>query len=420
MKIVHCSTYVGHSSANYRIHKALLKQGIDSKILVLKNDNLLEEVYEIGKYGIKYKTYGNVAYYLNIIEFLTFDKILKLQKGMPFTSGWLGIDICKIPIIKEADIIHLHCVNGAYLSLLAIKRLFNLGKPIVITLHDSWFLTGGCHVLNGCSQYMTGCCECSELVYGFDVVKKLYQNKMNIFSIFKGALTAPSQWTLENARISKITQNIPCYVIGNTLDFNTFDIMSRGMIEKELGCIQENSKTKILFGAQNSTSTPYKGFSYLIQLLEKLKENDPLITERMELHIFGSEEKKVDIFRGYECHFWGYVDDERKLAAIYNLCDVYIVPSLEDSFNQTVLESCACGTPVVSFKTGGINDIIEHKVMGYLAEYKSVDDMEKGLQWVVENNISNQIGIKAREKVMDNFSQDTIAKKYIEVYSNIC
>lgn len=419
MKIVHCSTSVGYSSANYRIHKALLEQNIESDILVLKkNDNNLERVYEIGEYGIRYRIYERLSYYLNICEFLIFDKIIKLQKGMPFTSGIIGIDVSKIPLIQEADVIHLHCVNGAYLSLGAIKKLFGMKKSIVITLHDSWFVTGGCHVLNGCSKYITGCCNCSELDCRIDVAKILHRSKVKLFEKYNGILTAPSNWTRDNAQNSKVAQRIPCFVIGNTLDYNKFNIMTWEMIQNEIENIQEKGKIRILFGALNSTKTPYKGFSYLVDLLKRLKENNPSVAEKIELNIFGAAEENIEALHEYECHFWGYVSDERKLAAIYNLCDVYIVPSLEDSFNQTVLESCACGTPVVSFRTGGICDIIEHKITGYLAEYKSVEDLEKGLLWIIENNVDNQLGKKARKKVIEKFSQDMIAKKFIEVYAN--
>lgn len=421
MKVVHLSTSVSTSSANYRLHTILLKKGIESDILVLhdmcKN---LERVHAISGYGFKYRVYKTLAYYLNIIEFLFLHKIAQVPKGMPYTSGILGIDVRKIPLVKKADIIHLHCVNSAFLSLSSLKKLFNMNKPMVITLHDSWFLTGGCHVLNGCHKFSKECHQCPQLEYWRILTTRQFQKKYKIFQKFKnGVLTAPSEWTYKNVKTSKIASYIPCYIIGNTLDYNVFDIMKDSEITEKIGIINTKRKIRLLFGALNSTVTPYKGFSYLAKALEKLKNERPILAENIELNVFGSDGTDNEIISMYECRFWGCINDERKLAAIYNLCDIYVVPSLEDSFNQTVLESCACGTPVVSFKTGGICDIIEHKVTGYLAEYKNIDDLISGILWMIDNNENNRLGKRARKRAIEKFSEDSISKKFIQIYESI-
>jgi glycosyltransferase, family 1 len=78
----------------------------------------------------------------------------------------------------------------------------------------------------------------------------------------------------------------------------------------------------------------------------------------------------------------------------------------------------ACETPVVAFKTGGIVDIIDHKVNGYLADYRNVEDLAVGIQWVIDNNQNNYLGKQGRDKVIKCFSNDIVATKFIALCDN--
>lgn len=411
MKVVHCSTSVNNTSANTRIHKALLKRGIDSWILTMYgNTSGVPNILEVTKYGVKYYILRRLLYYANIIEFFFLDRICKLRHGMPYTWATWGINICKTPIIKNADIIHIHCINSEYMSLKNIEDIILLGKPVVITLHDSWFLTGGCHVLDGCENYMTGCKSCGEIKRCRRITRRCYRKKRNMLKKRNVYYTAPSQWTYNNYLRSGLARE-KCVIIGNTLNYDIFKPSS----QRE----QRNGSIRLLFGAVNSTETPYKGFAYLIDMLKLFHDMKPDLTQRIELHIFGAYGSEEDILKEYNCKFEGYIKNEKEMARLYDMSDIYIVPSLEDSFNQTVLESCACETPVVSFKTGGICDIIKHKQTGYLAEYKNARDLMQGVEWILSNNKDNCIGKAARNDVKVRFSEEQIASRYIEVYNDI-
>ncbi len=416
MKVVHCCTYVEPHSAHVRLHKALLEEGIDSKLLSLKeNGRIADELYNIREFGRWYSFYQSRAYYLNILRFLFLSKICGLQEGMPYNLGGIGIDISKISVLKEADIIHLHWINDCFLSLKALKRIVRLNKPIVITLHDSWFLTGGCHVLNRCERFSKGCRDCPQLKRNRRLTVRSLKKKKRIFTPAALTAVAPSRWTKGNVEKSPIYQGKRCAIIGNTLDFSVFRPMNSLRKRPE----EKGERIKILFGAINSTTTPYKGFNYLKEMLVLLKESRPELAERIELNIFGAQSGDCEEIKLYRHKFWGFIKEEKELARLYNLCDVYLVPSLEDSFNQTVLESSACGTPVVSFRTGGICDIIKHKQTGYLAEYKDARDLLQGLLWVLDSNRDNSIGKAARADVRERFSREKIAGKYIQVYKRL-
>lgn len=417
MKVVHCSTSVSFSSANYRMHIALLESGIQSDILTLHKSSIdMTNVHEITEYGKKYAICSKTAYFFSILEYLFLDKIAGAMQGMPFTTGIIGCNICNVPLVKDADIIHIHCVNGGFLSIHSMKKLLELNKPIVITLHDSWFLTGGCHVLNGCREFANGCENCKELKRLKYISKKIFLDKSKICSK-SILLTAPSQWTYGNAIQSKLFSKNKCYIVGNTLNFKVFSSMEEQEIFEILKIKKDRRKIKLLFGALNSTNTPYKGFSYLLEMLNEMLNKCPELSQNVELNIFGAEEHPNNIISHFQYKYWGYVSEERKLAAIYNYSDIFVVPSLEDSFNQTVLESCACGTPVVSFQTGGICDIIQHKETGYLAKYKDSKDLLQGILWMIDKK--EIIGIQAQKYVRNTFAQKNIADKFVRIYEEI-
>lgn len=417
IKVVHCCTYAEAHSAHIRLHKALLKYGIDSKVISLKEpQETFAEVYSIRKFGKKYQKYQKMSYYLNILNYWILSKIFGLKNNNPYNLGIFGIDISRIDLIREADVIHLHWINDCFLSLRCLKKLVSLNKPMVITLHDSWFLTGGCHVLNGCDNFEKKCEECPQLAHMQNISSKMFSIKKKILQNANVTLIAPGQWTYQNVLRSNILNDKKCTVIGNTLDYSIFDILNNN---KEKEDVMQKERIKVLFGAINGTKAPHKGFNYLLEMLTLLKQQYPCLAQKIELNIFGSNKSKFSELEGYDCCFWGYIRDEKEMVELYNACDVYIVPSLEDSFNQTVLESCACGTPVVSFQTGGICDIIKHKETGYLAEYKNAFDLLNGLIWVINNNKYNCIGINARKLSMEMFSGKKVFEQYLSIYKNM-
>ena len=87
----------------------------------------------------------------------------------------------------------------------------------------------------------------------------------------------------------------------------------------------------------------------------------------------------------------GYLKDEYSTALVYNAADIFIAPSLAEAFGYVVMEALSCGTPVVGFNVGGIPDMISHKQNGYLAEYKSAEDIAAGIQFCLENNIKGSL-----------------------------
>ena len=121
-------------------------------------------------------------------------------------------------------------------------------------------------------------------------------------------------------------------------------------------------------------------------------------------------------FKVYEMNI---INSQQEMAELYNLADVFVTPAIEDNLPNTVMEALACGVPVAAFNTGGIPDMVDHLKNGYLAEFKSAADLAAGINYVLSSAKKNELSVNARKKVLDNFTNDIVAEKYLAVYQSI-
>lgn len=407
LHIAQVTAGISNQSSPYRLCKAFNCIGVDAQIVTL--DSSVDSDYvTVIKRSVGYRILRKFDDWLIKIEK---GLLYVIDCGIPFSYYHVGVNIIKEEKIKNADIIILHWICGAYISPSGIKRLIKLGKPIIMVCHDNWHFTGGCHVRLGCEKYKDACGKCPELhsKFYYDWSYRLLRKKKRCIRGNKIAIVSPSRWMDENVADSSLFHEFKHHIIPNTVDTELFYDKQ----EKNLRYQNEISDDAIVlaFGAMNAVSNPYKGYSELIGALKILEEKMREIT--IEAIVFGKAdgEKRNT---GIKMHYLGFLS-EKQMVDVYNCADIYIVPSLEDSFNNTVIESMACKTPVVAFKTGGIVDIIDHKHNGYLADYGNIEDLAKGIEWVIKNNDNNCLGERGREKVLDKFSGNVVAPKYVDV-----
>ena len=116
----------------------------------------------------------------------------------------------------------------------------------------------------------------------------------------------------------------------------------------------------------------------------------------------------------------GLITDDRKLAAIYSAADVFAAPSILENLPGTVMESMACGTPCVAFRQGGVADLIDHEISGYLAQPYEVESFARGMAWVLEDdNRHAQLADRARSKIKDGFSLELMSRRYADLYEEL-
>lgn len=399
----------GAAVAAFRLHNAMLVSGIDSKYLVLNrtiNDRVdILTVKKIEKYIIKI---------LNmILEKITIHAMH--AKGGLYSSFKYGIDISKYPEILEADVIYLHWINS-FVNYHTFKRILKNRKPVFWFMHDMFAITGGCHHSFDCTNYQTVCRNCPYRekkhlspdlsVLQYKIKKKIYKKYDNLVFI------VPSKWLFECTQKSGLTQNKQAFHIPNLIDTSVFKPMSKD-IARQLFSL--DIKKKIIgFGADSALINHYKGWGYLKDALEILSKYDSLHDMHIEILVFGSNYSKTIADNiPFPVHFLGHLHDEYSLVMVYSCMDIFVIPSLAESFPNTILECLACDTPVVGFNVGGIPDTVNSNT-GYLAEYKSSEDLAKGVSLLLKKKNPNV------NEYVKSFIAEVILAKHKEMLDSEC
>ncbi|MFK8281202.1 glycosyltransferase family 4 protein [Capnocytophaga cynodegmi] len=411
MKILHINTTDiegGAARAAYRLHKALLKMGIDSQMLVqTKNsdDNTIQTVYKT-KLG---KAYSLLRPFLDALPL----KCYKNRTKTPFSPAWFPFSKV-VDRINEfnPDVVHLHWICG---GMLPIEDLAKIKKPIVWTLHDMWAFTGGEHIDEGQGHYLEKCGYSKVLgsKKENDLSRIGWNRKNKVYSkIDKLLIISPSEWMHNEAKRSSLLKNKIHYFLSNVIDTNLFKPLEKKVAKTLWGLPQD--KKLILFGAMSSTSDPNKGYDLLLKAIKLLNGHN------IEIVVFGSSKPiNEQSLSNYKITYVDRLYDDVSLVSLYNCADVMVVPSRQENLPQTVTESMACGVPVVAFNTTGIPTIIEHKVNGYLASPFSSEDLKNGIEWVLNNEDYEDLSKNARQRIINSFSSEALIPRYLDLYNKI-
>ncbi len=407
----------GAARAAYRLHKALLRCGVESQMLVQKKAS--DDYTVIGPSTKIQKGFGKVRPTLDSIP----TRLYKNKSKTLFSPSWFGFSgiVDKINEINP-DIVHLHWICG---GMMRIEDIAKIKAPIVWSLHDMWAFTGGCHYDEECGKYSEKCGYCKVLrsKKEKDLSRKVRERKAKIFAkIDNMTIVGLSKWMHDSAKKSSLLGNKKVVNLPNPIDTDKFRPFDKQKA-RELWNLPQDKKL-VLFGAMSATSDPRKGYGELSEALFKMNKNYDI-----EFVVFGSSKPLNAPDFGFKTHYLGSLSDDVSLITLYSAVDVMVVPSLQEAFGQTASESMACGTPVVAFGATGLLDIVDHKINGFLAKPFESKDLADGIEWVLSKvqgstfNVqgSELTGLRknARDKVVREFDSKVVAEKYIELYENV-
>ena len=329
------------------------------------------------------------------------------RRIMPFSVNRLADTVHETIHSTYPNIVHLHWLNAGFVRLESLTRI---GVPIVWTLHDMWPFTGVCHYSLNCLRYLEGCGCCPLLASDSnqDISAATFARKQKVYSKLNLTVVTPSAWLGKLAASSPLFQAFPIHVIPNGLDTSIFHPWPKFEARRILN-LPFHSKL-ILFGADHALTNPFKGGRDFVKIFAA---NAPQGTE---LVIFGTaERKKLDT----NIHSLGTIDNDIKLAQLYSACDLYAYPSQQDNLPNTVMEAMACGTPVLAFAIGGIPEMIDHCKNGFLVKSMDMNSFWWSLEKTMQRGELQQLGAIARQKVVQKFSYDKVAKHYMNIYHNV-
>ena len=344
------------------------------------------------------------------------------------SNTWFSYSIYKtdwddyiFEIAVEYDVIHLHWVTQL-ISLDLINRLKAQGKIIVITSHDENYFTGGCHYTAGCTRYSKGCIGCLQLnMDELEISAANLENKQLTFSESGINWLFPSEWLKNQFKKSKIySSENNAIVVRNTLDTNIYNVIDekkKTELRNNLGI--ENADVVIVSGAQNNTELR-KGFTYAEHAIKAIRAKNLESTEPLNIKVitFGHGGELPNGFGIRHIHL-GFIDQE-EIVNVLQVADLLLFTSTEENFSNLILESLACGCPVLGFNIGGIPDIVKDGVNGALVDLVGHESFtNRALKLVFgelkELRKSTEIW---RSNEFQQYENSFIADQLIEIYKD--
>ncbi len=402
----------GAARAAYRLHTGLRKIGVDSKMIV--DSKISDDPNVYGPEGKIRKLWSKVRPFIDKIPLKFYD-----WQKTPFHPAWIGKNIVGEEFTKQADIINLHWIAGGFLSIRGVSRFTKLGKPIVWTLHDMWAFTGGCHYSGECEKYINSCGTCPQLNSDKDndITRRIWRKKRKAYKDLHLTIVTPSRWLAGCAKRSSLLSDSKVEVIPNGLNSSIFKPIDK-MTARNILNLPKNKKI-ILFDI-SATTNRLKGFKYLKKAISELEKMKTFNKDELCLVILGASHSRNIEKISFETKFLGRLYDDFSLALSFSAADVFITPSLQDNLPNTVMESLSCGTPVVGFNIGGISEMVEQQVNGYLSEYKNSKSLAQGIRWILEDeNRAFKLGEAARKKAVEKYSLEMQAEQYESLYRSL-
>ena len=330
-----------------------------------------------------------------------------------------GTDITTIPEFQEADIIHLHWINQGMLSLNDIRKILQSGKPVVWTMHDMWPCTGICHHARECDKYHQECHHCPYIYKGGskkDLSNQVFKKKKELYQLAPITFITCSQWLKGRAGQSALLNGHTIVDIPNPINTGLFKPQNTVAARNRMGL--PTDKKLILFGSVKVTDKR-KGIDYFIESCKLLAEKHPELKEELGVVVYGKNSEQLKPLIPFQVFPLDFISNDKDLVNVYNAVDLYVTPSLEENLPTTIMEAMACGVPCVGFNVGGIPEMIDHLHNGYVAEYKSAEDLANGVIWTLNESEYHTLSEEACRKAVSNYSESTVAKKYIDVYNKI-
>ena len=349
--------------------------------------------------------------YNRIDDYVT--RRFKTDPYVRFSLGYTSSQVLKEIERINPDIINLHWINKGFVS---IERLSYFKRPIVWTLHDMWAFTGGCHYDGGCGKFSHVCGACPVLnsTRAKDLSHWIYQRKKNAYPLIRDlTVVTPSRWLAQCVQASSLLGTREVCVIPNALDTTCYRPIVATTLRQRLAIPE--GKPLVLFGSMGAEIDRRKGYRLLMSAVEKLINRQV----DFEIAIFGSVDERENLFQGIRVHSLGKLKSELALAEAYSAAVVTVVPSRQENLGNVIMESLACGTPVVGFDIGGNPDMIVHRENGYLATPLEAEDLANGIVWALQHNAHRELQDTCQRMIGEFSSYPMAAERYGTLFSSI-
>lgn len=398
MKVLHISTHQtgGAALAAFRLHRSLIDNGVDSRMLTLDgncDDNNVVCYKPVFSFQ-KSKIFKSILYRLGIGigRYWRMHDVARRGHECHYTYPASLYRVENHPLVKWADVIHLHFCDD-FVNYPTFFR--KVKKPIVWTLHDIGIGYGGFHYKNDYDALLP---YYKELETEFLRIKSDSISKARYLSI-----VSLSQEMYDFTKTLDYLRDKPNHIVFNSVDSSQFLMFDKSQCRSELGLPQD--KTILLFVSEY-VEVQSKGLSLLKEAILSMHQ------ENILLCIVGNHSADLPSKDSVATRYFGKITDSVLLSKFYSAADLLVVPSSQEVCCQTPMEAMSCGTPVVVFPSGAMKDYVRPE-QGVVCKDCSLVSLKEGLTKAMEKEYNRE---QLRNYAIENFSPARIAEEYIMVY----
>jgi len=390
----------GGAISTHRLHTGLRKAGIDSRILCSRPTQPTS---------------------------VAIPRAPRAERMLSRVTQRLGLNdvhcvgafrIKHLPAFQEADVVNFHGIHGQFFSYLALPAL-TAEKPAVFTVRDMWPLTGHCAVNYDCERWRTGCGKCPypaappALPSGRDGTRLEWKLKRWAYHNSRMTVVALSTRLTEQLKQSMLGHFPICH-IPNGVDTEAYHPLDQAMCRTALGIAAHK---KVLLFAAGHLDRKNKGGEALLRALHGLP---PALQKDVVLLLMGEGGEGLAGATTLDARPVGYVGGARLKSLLYVAADLFVLPTSGEGLPNVLLESMACGTPMVSFDVGGVPDLVRPGVTGYLAASADVDDFRRGILMLLEDTAGRAaMGQHCRDIAVKEYDAAFEVQRYIELYHRV-
>lgn len=326
-----------------------------------------------------------------------------------------GESLSGLPQFQMADIVHYHIIHNWMISLLDLPRLMK-DKTNVWTIHDLWAITGKClHPLE-CEKWRDGCHSCPRYMEEPFTMREdnaafMWEIKKEIYSQINPHIIVTTDYMMDYIKKSPLTKHFSnVHKIPFGVDITKYHPERKAEYKSLFGI--KNDKLVIGFRVEDAL---IKGCRYIYDALSRLE-----FTQDIELLCVGWGTVPEEIKNYYPTHELGWIEDEEKTRQFLGACDVFLMPSLAESFGLMAVEAMAAGTTVVCFKGTVLEEITNAPNIGIAVEYRSAEEIANAIKQFVHN--PEEVVARGRAGhlwVKDKYKYNEYVRKHEELYRSL-
>nr|WP_235512346.1 glycosyltransferase family 4 protein [Achromobacter sp. Root565] len=394
----------GYQSPGRRFNGLSLKPhlealGVSSKHFVWEQDRQEEDVVSL---------HGKLARKVNRLT-RGVEKVLSLQSQL-YSNG---MHMRRMDAFREADLVHYHIIHSGFLSMQSLPAM-TAAKPSLWTLHDPWAMTGHCIHPFSCQRWKTGCGQCPDLKTDFaiqhDTTALNFRLKRSAYRRSNFEILVASSWMENMVRQSPLLEGVPVHKVPFGLDLDFFKPADQAAAKARLGI--EPDRLVLCF---RSVVNDFKGLQYVIEALDRLQTQVPICL--LTLNDKGRVDKFKERFQVVEL---GWTNDDGVMQDVYSATDLFLMPSLADSFGLMAVEAMACGKPTICFEGTALPEVVFTPEAGLAVPSRDAAALAAAMERLISDPQERLArGARSRQLAEQHYDIRLQAQRMVDVYERV-